>query len=326
MFAFILRRLLQSVMVMLAVALISFFMFRFVGDPVNSMLPENASTEDRLKLRVQLGLNDPVATQFWKFVSGTVQGEFGISYRNKRPVKDLIAERLPATIELVFVAALFALAVGVPMGVYSALNRRGIGSNLLQVASLIGISVPTFVTGILLILVFSVWLNWLPSFGRGEVVKIGWWTTGLTTISGLKSLILPAAMLGLFQVTLIMRLVRSEMLEILRSDFIRFARARGLTDRAVNFGHAFRNTLMPVITIVGLQLGSMFAFAIITETVFQWPGMGLLFIQAVNFADIPVMSAYLILVAFVFVLINMTVDLLYFAVDPRLSVNGGRTS
>ena len=325
MFAFILRRLFQSVMVMLAVALISFFMFRFVGDPVNSMLPENASTEDRLKLRVQLGLDDPVVTQFWNFVSGTVQGEFGISYRNKRPVNDLIAERLPATIELVLVAALFALAVGVPMGVYSALNRHGVVSNMLQVASLIGISVPTFVTGILLILVFSVWLTWLPSFGRGEIVRIGWWTTGFLTISGLKSLVLPAVMLGLFQVTLIMRLVRAEMLEVLRSDFIRFARARGLTDRAVNFGHAFRNTLMPVVTIVGLQLGGMFAFAIITETVFQWPGMGLLFIQAVNFADIPVMSSYLILVAFVFVAINMTVDLIYFAVDPRLSVSGERS-
>jgi len=325
MLAFILRRLFQSIMVMLAVALIAFAMFRFVGDPVNSMLPENASTEDRQILRQQLGLNDTVTTQFLNFISGAVQGKFGISYRNKRPVSDLIAERLPATLELVLVAALFALIVGVPMGVYSALNRHGVVSNMLQVVSLIGISVPTFVTGILLILVFSVWLNWLPSFGRGEIVRIGWWTTGFLTISGLKSLVLPAVMLGLFQVTLIMRLVRAEMLEVLRSDFIRFARARGLTDRAVNFGHAFRNTLMPVVTIVGLQLGGMFAFAIITETVFQWPGMGLLFIQAVSFADIPVMSAYLILVAFVFVAINMTVDLLYFAVDPRLSVSGERS-
>lgn len=322
MLAFILRRLFQSVMVMLAVALIAFTMFRFVGDPVNSMLPENASTEDRQKLRAQLGLDAPVATQFGRFVSGVVQGDFGISYRNKRLVSDLIAERLPATLELVLVAAVFALLVGVPMGVYTALNRHGFLSNMLQVVSLIGISVPTFVTGILLILVFSVWLNLLPSFGRGEVVRIGWWTTGFLTTSGMKSLVLPAVMLGLFQVTMIMRLVRAEMLEVLRSDFIRFARARGLTDRAVHFGHALRNTLMPVVTIVGLQLGSMIAFAIITETVFQWPGMGLLFIQAVNFADIPVMSAYLILVAFIFVVINMIVDLLYFAVDPRLSVAG----
>jgi peptide/nickel transport system permease protein len=310
---------------MLAVALIAFTIFRFIGDPVNSMLPENASTEDRQKLRAQLGLDAPVVTQFGRFVSGAVQGEFGISYRNKRLVSDLIAERLPATLELVLVAAVIALLVGVPMGVYAALNRHGFLSNMLQVISLVGISVPTFVTGILLILVFAVWLNWLPSFGRGEVVRIGWWTTGFLTISGLKSLVLPAVMLGLFQVTMIMRLVRAEMLEVLRSDFIRFARARGLTDRAVHFGHALRNTLMPVVTIVGLQLGSMIAFAIITETVFQWPGMGLLFIQAVNFADIPVMSAYLILVAFIFVVINMIVDLLYFAIDPRLSVAGERS-
>jgi peptide/nickel transport system permease protein len=323
MLAFILRRLFQSVMVMLAVALISFTLFRFVGDPVNSMLPENASTADRQELREMLGLDAPVATQFGRFISGAVQGEFGISYRNKRLVSDLIAERLPATLELVLVAAVFALLVGVPMGVYTALNRHGFLSNMLQVISLVGISVPTFVIGLLLILVFSVWLNWLPSFGRGEVVRIGWWTTGFFTISGLKSLVLPAVMLGLFQVTMIMRLVRAEMLEVLRSDFIRFARARGLTDRTVHFGHALRNTLMPVITIVGLQIGFMIAFAIITETVFQWPGMGLLFIQAVNFADIPVMSAYLILVAVVFVVINIIVDLLYFVVDPRLSINGG---
>ena len=255
---------------------------------------------------------------------GAVGGDFGISYRNKRPVSDLIAERLPATLELVAAAAVFALAIGVPMGVYTALNPRGLSSNMLQVVSLIGISVPTFVTGILLILVFSIWLNWLPSFGRGEVVQLGWWSTGLLTASGLKSLVLPSVMLGLFQVTLIMRLVRAEMLEVLRTDFIRFARARGLPDRAVHFAHALRNTLMPVITITGLQLGSMIAFAIITETVFQWPGMGLLFIHAVNFADIPVMSAYLVLVAFIFVVINMAVDLLYFVVDPRLSVSGER--
>ena len=322
MLAFVVRRLLQAVLVMLAVALIAFAMFRFVGDPVNSMLPENATTEDRRALRTQLGLDAPIPTQFQRFVRGAVGGDFGISYRNKRPVSDLIAERLPATLELVAAAAVFALLLGVPMGVYTALNPRGFVSNLLQVVSLIGISVPTFVTGILLILVFSIWLSWLPSFGRGEVVQLGWWSTGLLTASGLKSLVLPSVMLGLFQVTLIMRLVRAEMLEVLRTDFIRFARARGLPDRAVHFAHALRNTLMPVITITGLQLGSMIAFAIITETVFQWPGMGLLFIHAVNFADIPVMSAYLVLVAFIFVVINMAVDLLYFVVDPRLSVSG----
>jgi peptide/nickel transport system permease protein len=241
-------------------------------------------------------------------------------------VQDLIAERLPATLELVFAAAILALALGIPMGVYTALNRHGFISNGLQILSLIGISVPTFVTGILLILVFSVYLNWLPSFGRGDTVQLGWWSTGLLTASGLKSLILPSIMLGLFQVTLIMRLVRAEMLEVLRTDYIRFARARGLTNRAVHFGHALRNTLMPVITIVGLQLGSMIAFAIITETVFQWPGMGLLFIQAVSFIDVPVMSAYLVLVALVFVTLNAIVDVLYFVVDPRLRVDTTRAA
>lgn len=321
MIAFVLRRLIQSVLVMLAVALIAFTMFRFVGDPVNSMLPENASSEQRTQLSEQLGLDRPVIVQFARFVTGAVQGDFGISYRNKRPVAEMIAERLPATLELVLAAAVFALSLGVPMGIYTALHPKGVISNLLQTVSLIGISVPTFVTGILLILVFSVWLNWLPSFGRGDTVQLGWWSTGFLTWTGLKSLVLPAVMLGLFQITLIMRLVRAEMMEVLRSDFVRFARARGLTNGAVHFGHALGNTLMPVITIVGLQLGSMIAFAIITETVFQWPGMGLLFIQAVSFADIPVMSAYLVMVALMFVAINMIVDLLYFAIDPRLSAS-----
>jgi peptide/nickel transport system permease protein len=321
MIAFVLRRLIQSVLVMLAVALIAFTMFRFVGDPVNSMLPENASSEQRTQLSEQLGLDRPVIVQFARFVTGAVQGDFGISYRNKRPVAEMIAERLPATLELVLAAAVFALLLGVPMGIYTALHPKGVISNLLQTVSLIGISVPTFVTGILLILVFSVWLNWLPSFGRGDTVQLGWWSTGFLTWTGLKSLVLPAVMLGLFQITLIMRLVRAEMMEVLRSDFVRFARARGLTNGAVHFGHALGNTLMPVITIVGLQLGSMIAFAIITETVFQWPGMGLLFIQAVSFADIPVMSAYLVMVALMFVAINMIVDLLYFAIDPRMSAS-----
>lgn len=325
MLAFILRRLIQSVLVMLAVALIAFTMFRFVGDPVNAMLSENATPEQRAELRADLGLDDPVLTQFARFVTGAVQGEFGNSYRNKRPVGQLIAERLPATLELVAASALFSLILGIPMGVYSALHPRGFLSNMFQVVSLVGISVPTFVTGIMLILVFAVWLGWLPSFGRGETVQIGWWSTGLLTSSGLQSLILPSIMLGLFQLTLIMRLVRAEMMEVLRGDFIRFARARGLTSRIINYRHALRNALMPVITIIGLQLGGVVAFAVVTETVFQWPGMGLLFIQAIMFADFPVMSAYLVLVALIFVVINLTVDLAYFAIDPRLSASAERS-
>ena len=320
MLAFILRRVGQAILVMLAVGLIAFSLFRFVGDPVVYMGGQDATEEQREQWRRDLGLDQPFPVQFARFVGNAVRGEFGLSLRQVQPVSRLIVERLPATLELSFVAALLALAFGIPMGVYTALRPRSWFSHLLLAGSLAGVSLPTFLIGILLILVFSVTLGWLPSFGRGDVVMLGWWGTGFLTASGLKSLILPSITLGLFQMTLIQRLVRSEMLEVLRTDYIRFARARGLTDRAVHFRHALKNTLVPVITITGLQLGAIIAFAIITETVFQWPGMGLLFIQAVGFADVPVMAAYLCLVASFFVVINLTVDLLYYAVDPRLRI------
>src|SRR5437870_7701021 len=316
--AFILRRLGQAILVMLTVGLIAFALFRYVGDPVIFMLGQDATPEDRVRVTQQLGLDQPFYIQYARFVERALHGEFGLSLRQVRPVKSLIVERLPATLELCFVAALFALAAGIPMGVYTALRRNSWLSHVLLAVSLIGVSLPTFLIGILLILVFSVQLGWLPSFGRGDTVLVGWWSTGLLTSSGLRALILPSITLGLFQMTLIQRLVRSEMMEVLRTDYIRFARARGLTDRAVHFGHALKNTLIPVITITGLQLGAIIAFAIITETVFQWPGMGLLFIQAVQFADIPVMAAYLCLIGLIFVVINLIVDMLYYLVDPRL--------
>jgi len=319
--AFVLRRLMQALVVMLAVGLIAFALFRFVGDPVVFMLGQDASPEDRFRMTHDLGLDRPFYVQYAAFVSRAVQGQFGLSLRQLRPVSTLIAERLPATLELSLVAALLALAVGIPMGVYTALRRRSWLAQCFLALSLAGVSLPTFLIGILLILVFAVNLGWLPSFGRGETVALGWWTTGLLTVSGLKALILPSITLGLFQMTLIMRLVRSEMLEVLRTDYIKFARARGLSERAVHFGHGLKNTLVPVITITGLQLGSIIAFAIITETVFQWPGMGLLFIQSVAFADVPVMAAYLCLIALFFVVINLVVDLLYYAVDPRLRLD-----
>jgi peptide/nickel transport system permease protein len=297
MIAFIIRRLLQSVAVMLTVAFIAFALFNFVGDPINNMVGQDTTQQDRDKLRQALGLNDPFVVQFARFVGRAAQGNFGLSYQYARPVSELIVERLPATLELSLVAAGFALLLGIPMGIYTGLHRHSFLSQIFLTVSLIGISLPTFLIGILLILVFAVVLGWLPSFGRGETVAIGWWTTGFLTIDGLKALIMPAITLGLFQMTLIMRLVRAEMLEVLRTDYIKFARARGLSDRAINFGHALKNTLVPVITITGLQIGAIIAFAIITETVFQWPGMGLLIIQAISFADIPVMSAYLVLIA-----------------------------
>ncbi|MFI5024367.1 MAG: ABC transporter permease [Alphaproteobacteria bacterium] len=321
MIAFILRRLLQSISVMLVVGLIAFSLFRFVGDPINNMVGQDTGDKDREELRQELGLNDPFILQFARFVGNAARGEFGVSFRQGRKVSTLIAERLPATLELSLIAALLALLVGVPLGVYTGLKRESPLSKLILALSLVGVSLPTFLIGILLILLFSVVLGWLPAFGRGDVVQLGWWSTGLLTASGLRALILPAVTLGLFQMTLIIRLVRAEMLEVLRTDYIKFARARGLANRAINFGHALKNTLVPVITITGLQLGSIIAFSIITEQVFQWPGMGLLFIQAVAFVDIPVMAAYLMLVAFVFVVINLIVDLLYYAVDPRLRVD-----
>ena len=318
MLAFILRRLAQSIAVLLAVGLVAFSLFRYVGDPINAMVGQDTSVEEREELRTKLGLNDPPPIQFIRFISNAAQGKFGLSYRTSEPVNRLILERLPATLELSFCAALFALCIGVPMGVHTGLHPRHWTSRALQAVSLIGVSLPTFLIGILLILFFSVILHWLPSFGRGETVQIGWWTTNFLTWSGIKALILPSITLGLFQLTLLMRLVRSEMLEVMRTDYIKFARARGLTNRAIHFGHALKNTLVPVITVTGLQLGSLIAFAIVTETVFAWPGVGQLFIQSVQFADIPVMAAYLMMIGLLFVLINLTVDLLYFAVDPRL--------
>ncbi len=320
MFAFILRRLAQAVVVMVSVALIAFMLFQYVGDPVVFLLGQDATPEQVRELRADLGLDQPFFIQFGHFLANAVQGEFGLSLRQGAKVSRLIAERLPATLELALVAAFLALAVGVPMGVYAALKRGTFISQLFMTISLLGVSLPTFLIGILLILVFAVQLGWFPSFGRGEVVQMGWWSTGLLTAKGWQHIVLPAVTLAIFQLTLIMRLVRAEMLEVLRTDYIKFARARGLTQRAVHFGHALKNTLVPVMTITGLQLGGLIAFAIITETVFQWPGMGLLFIQAVTFADIPVMAAYLCLIALIFVVINLIVDLLYFAVDPRLRV------
>ncbi len=321
MLAFVLRRVAQAVLVMLTVGLIAFSLFTFVGDPVLFMLGQDATPEDRVRVTKLLGLDQPFYVQYANFVGRALQGDFGLSLRQVRPVSKLFVERLPATLELSFVAAFLALAAGIPMGVYTALRRNSWLAQVFLTVSLIGVSLPTFLIGILLILVFAVVLGWLPSFGRGDTIAIGWWTTGLLTASGLKSLILPAITLGLFQMTLIMRLVRSEMLEVLRTDYIKFARARGLSDRSVHFRHALKNTLVPVITIAGLQLGAIIAFAIITETVFQWPGMGLLFIQSVTVADIPVMAAYLCLIALFFVVINLVVDLLYYAVDPRLRVD-----
>ena len=314
------KRLIQSVIVMIVVAFVSFSLFNFVGDPVHNMVGQEASTEKREEIREKLGLNDPIYTQFLRFLGNAAKGEFGISYQLRRPVSELISERLPATLELVFISALIAIISGVALGVYTGINREGFLSNLILIISLFGVSLPTFVIGILFIYLFSVILGVLPSFGRGEVVDLGFWRTGFLTLSGIKALILPSVTLSLFQMTYIIRLVRAEMMEILQTDYIKFAHARGIAKRTINFKHALKNGLIPVITITGINIGTLIAFSIITETVFQWPGMGFLFINAVHFVDIPIMSAYLIMVAFIFVMINFLVDIAYYFIDPRIRI------
>ncbi len=321
MLAFAIRRMFQSIIVLLVVGLVAFSMFNFVGDPVDSMLGQERTDADVERVRIQLGLDQPFPVQYYKFLQGAVKGDFGISYRQGRPVSQIIAERLPATLELAFVSAVLAIIFGVALGIFTAIRRNGWAANTIMSLSLIGVSLPTFLIGILLIYIFAVELGWLSSFGRGDVVDLGWWRTGFLTKSGLLAIILPAITLGLYQMTLIMRIVRAEMLEVLRTDYIKFARARGLSKRAVNFGHALKNTMVPVITVTGMQIGSIIAFAIITETVFQWPGVGLLFINAIRFVDIPIMAAYLMLISVMFVSINLIVDLLYFAIDPRLRLD-----
>ncbi|MEM7301823.1 MAG: ABC transporter permease [Pseudomonadota bacterium] len=321
MITFILQRVFQSVIVLLVVGLVAFAMFRFVGDPIDNMLGQERTDADIQRLRIELGLDQPFVVQYAKFLGNAMQGDFGVSYRQGRPVSAILIERAPATLELAAVSGLLAIFFGVVLGVFTAIRRDGVAANVIMAVSLIGVSLPTFLIGILLIYLFAVELGWLPSFGRGDTVMIGGWSTGFLTTSGLQALVLPAITLGLYQMTLIMRLVRSEMLEVLRADYIRFARARGLKNRAINFRHALKNTMVPVITVTGLQLGAIIAFAIITETVFQWPGVGLLFINAIQFVDIPVMAAYLMLISVMFVAINLIVDILYFAVDPRLRVD-----
>lgn len=320
MLSILVQRSLHAVLVILVVSVLAFLLTSLVGDPVASILGLQATPEDRAILAERLRLDEPWIVRYLSFLGGAIQGEFGISYAAQRPVGDLLLERIPATMELAFSALILSLAIGIPLGVFAAVYRDSWVSSALMVGSIVGVSLPTFVVGILLIFLFSVHLGWLPSFGRGETVDIGWWSTGLLTWSGLKALIMPALSLAISQVALIARLVRAEMLEVLQTDYVRFARARGLAPRKINLSHALRNTLIPIITVSGIQLGFLVAFAIVAEAVFQWPGLGLLFLQALGSTDLPVIAAFLMLAAFFFSAINIVVDLLYAVADPRLRV------
>jgi len=320
MLAFVFRRLIQSLFVMLAVSLLAFTLFRFVGDPVAQMVGQETTIEDQERIRDSLGLNEPITTQFVRFVVDLGTGNFGYSYRTRQPISEMILSRMPATIELGLISLFISILVGIPAGIYTALHRSGVLANTILISTLIGVSIPTFVIGIFLIFVFGVQLGWLPTFGRGDVVALGWWKTSFLTADGWRSLLLPALTLGVYQLTLTMRLVRSEMQDVMKTDFIKFATARGLPTRSVHYHHALRNTLVPVITIIGLQFGGIIAFSIVTESVFQWPGMGLLFLDSIRYVDIPVMSVYLVLIALMFVIINLVVDLLYAVIDPRVRI------
>ena len=318
MLARLLGRLGQSVLVLLVVSMVSFLVFRYIGDPTVSLLGEDASVAEREALLQELGFDQSVPVQYAGYLKQVLSGQFGISYRFRQPVTEVIASRVPATVELSLAAALFAVVGGIGLGVYTAMRRQSLVSRTIMGVSLVGVSLPTFLIGIGLIYLFSVELKWLPAFGRGTLVDVGGWQTGLLTVSGLSALVVPAITLGFVKLTLIMRLVRTEMLDVLRSDYIRFARARGLRNATLYGRHALRNTLIPVITIIGLQLGSLIAFAIVTETVFQWPGLGLLFITSIQGVDVPVISAYLLMIGLLYVGINLVVDLLYAWADPRL--------
>lgn len=315
---FLLARLLQATIVMLCVALVGFLVFQFVGDPVLSLVGQETSVEDREALRESLGLNDPILVQYARYVVNAVQGDFGISYSFNRDVSEMIADRLPATIELVMLSGVLSLLLAIPAGIYTGIRRKGGIAQTIMALSVIGVSIPSFLLGILLILVFSVWLNWLPSFGRGDVAVMLGVRSSLFTWDGLSHALMPAAVLCLFQLGVILRLIRAEMLEVLRTDYIRFAWARGLPGSRVYFRHALKNTLVPVVTAIGLQLSSLFAFSIITERVFQWPGMGSLLLHAIGQSDIPLLAAYLIFVGLVFTISNLVVDAIYVLIDPRI--------
>ncbi|RPE66638.1 peptide/nickel transport system permease protein [Pacificibacter maritimus] len=321
--SYLVRRLGHAFLVIFVVSLIAFQLGEVIGDPVTAILGLEAPESARVELREELGLDAPYVVRYAAYIADAFTGDFGMSYKAQRPVADVIVERVPATFELAMVALIISLSVGIPLGVVAAIWRETWWASALMTVSIIGVSLPTFVIGILLIFAFSVNLGWLPSFGRGDTVMIGGWSTGLLTPSGLAALIMPAISLAISQVALVARLVRAEMLEVLRMDYIRFARARGIKDRVVHFRHALRNTLLPIITVSGIQIGYLIAFAVVVEQVFQWPGLGTMFLSALTESDIPVITAFLVLIACVFATINLIVDLLYAMADPRVRLSKG---
>jgi peptide/nickel transport system permease protein len=325
MLTFLFKRLAQAIVVMFVISLVAFAIQNNLGDPLREMVGQGVSEAQRELLRNQLGLNDPFMIKYSRFLVHAMHGDWGTSFIFKKPALDIIMSKLVATLELVFAATFWIIVLSIPLGVYCAIRPRGLGSKLIMGISTIGISVPVFLTAILLMYVFSIELGWLPSYGRGETVNVFGWQSGLFTIDGLKHLLLPSIALSSIMLPLFIRLVRAEMLEALSAEYVKFAWAKGLDKNKVWFRHALKNTMLPLITVGGVQIGSMVAYTILTETVFQWPGTGFLFLEAITRVDTPLITAYVIFVGLVFVVTNTLVDLLYGVINPtvRLTSKGG---
>ena len=323
MFAFIVRRIIQSIIVMLVISLVGFSIQHSIGDPVRDLVGERVTPAEREEIRDRLGLNDPFYTQYFRFVKNACKGDLGLSFFYKKPALEVIVSKAPATLELVIVTSIILIIVSIPSGIYCAIYPKRLFSRFAMAFSTVGVAIPVFLTAIALIYLFAVELNWLPSFGRGETVNIGgWWETGFLTWDGLKHLVLPSISLSSIMLPLFIRLIRAEMMEVLETEYIQFAWAKGLRHERVWFIHAFKNTLLPVITVFGVQLGIMFAFTILTETVFHWQGMGFMFLEAVERSDTSLLVAYLVVVGLIFVLVNTIVDIIYGTINPMVRIAG----
>jgi len=325
MFAFIIRRVTQALIVIFIISVIGFGIKQSVGDPVREMTGISVSAAERDQLREKLGLNDPWFIQYGRFLGKALQGDLGNSYFYKRPATEVILEKAPATLELVLISSLIIVVFSVPLGIFSAIRPKHLFSRLLMGGSIVGVSIPVFLTAIMMIYVFSIKLGWLPSFGRGELVMIGGWGSGLLTLDGWLHILMPSVALSSIMLPLFIRLIRAEMMEVLESEYIKFAWAKGLSNRRVWFVHAFKNTLLPVITVGGVQLGVTIAFTILTETVFQWQGLGFMFMEAVERSDSPLLVAYLMFVGIVMVVVNTLVDLIYGLVNPTIRITGAKS-
>ena len=323
MFAFIVRRIIQSIIVMLVISFVGFSIQHSIGDPVRDLVGERVTPAEREEIREQLGLNDPFYIQYFSFLKNACKGDLGLSFFYKKPALEVIISKAPATLELVLVTSFILIIVSIPTGIYCAIFPKRLFSRFAMALSTIGVAIPVFLTAIALIYLFAVELNWLPSYGRGDTINIGgWWESGLLTWDGISHLILPSVSLASIMLPLFIRLIRAEMMEVLETEYIQFAWAKGLRRRRVWFIHAFKNTLLPVITVYGVQLGIMFAFTILTETVFQWHGMGFMFLEAVERSDTSLLVAYLVVVGAIFVAVNTVVDIIYGTVNPMVRIAG----